>query len=381
MRRLNPEVSFAQAYFAFRRDYEEAYARMTRAFPDLKQALKEYPDALAGFTHAGLALINARTLVSIVLHEKQVPSDKAKAFAKAVKVFEKMTRTRNVGAMFVKNLKSLQLLLETDAWLNKGTEPARTFSVGPFHVHNQTRRDDVSVTVKVLEAATDAIRRSRVPRASEILYGDVYLSEEISRKKSEAARYYTEKDTIFLHLLDRFAVHAERALIHEFGHRYWNRFMDPKTKSDWYMYDRRLREVHVEVPKPGDTIVVGVHPDKPDKLARVTDIREGGRGRWFIHVEGGGHFNLDAYLDLARKIARIKQFPTFYASTDHEEHFCEAFSLYCLGELDEPHRSNFEAILRIAPIALATGIPVGTQRSLFNPSRTRRLGARIGGSS
>jgi len=341
-REVNPSV-FAEKHAVFRRDYEKAYASLMRyvSSGSIEDALK-YPDSIDSDTSAFMTFIDARGLVPIILHEKQVPATKSKAFDKAFRTFNDKKKPRNSGVWFIKNLPQLQLLLEAGAWPDKRAHEDRKQPSDRYTITNQTGVD-ITVNINLLEAASDMIAVSKIPRAADILYGDVYFVGQISRRKTVAALYYAEQDSIFILLVKRFETKFLHALIHEFGHRYYQKIWTRSQQIDWYTHHQSVaRSVpEIELPRVGDVFDIG------GRTAVVADYGTDTRGGVYIEMADGGRVLTDQYIKIEKHNALRLAYPTPYAATDPEEHFCEAFAMYNLGELPESHKINFEALVGI----------------------------------
>ncbi|MEL7342039.1 MAG: hypothetical protein AAGM67_16270, partial [Bacteroidota bacterium] len=63
-----------------------------------------------------------------------------------------------------------------------------------------------------------------------------------------------------------------------------------------------------------------------------------------LHMDGW--LTHHSVIKTMRTIYKRDQFPTPYASTSAEEHYCEALSLYVMGRLPEEHQVNFEEMMK-----------------------------------
>lgn len=324
---------FDRAYQKYKQSYEKAYREVTQAFPNLAEAAKlKYPPH---YTSIFDVYIHGRDLANAALKGKEIPSSKIKAFESAYKVFNRTRRVKDYVPWFAKNIKAIQILLESNSWPDKGTDEERTKSVGPFTVVNQVG-SDIAASEKMLTNAADLIRRSGVPGASKTLYGEVFIVGSISRKHSTAALYQPSSDTVYLLLLKRFSGKHTFALIHEFGHRLWTKFMSASVKANWKAHHESIgrKTVDITFPAVGEP-VEGVRGNP--KVERYEGTK--------IYLEGGGYITTKQFENFMESQGKAKRFPTPYSSTDAEEHFCDAFALYCQGSLKEPHKSDFEAVV------------------------------------
>lgn len=376
--RVKNSAKFEDAYFKFRTEYEYAYSHHLKSKTD--------PLSLRVLPHyAGLTIVAAHQLLPIVLHDKQIPRSCARDFERFSQAMPKRRIPKDTAAWFVKHLPGLQLLLQSSGWPDKGTKEERLVRIGPFVIHNQTQADDISATAKILATAESLMRESGVPKIEQILYGDVYFVGQIEKNRNRKAMYYPSNDTIFVLLVKRFEDEILQSLIHEFGHRYYRRVWDRESKIEWARHHQRIeREAEANadttLPKPGDTMTVD---GKPRIVEGIVTTRTGNMA---ITLVGGGAVGVLAYTRVRERNAVARAYPTAYSAKDSEEHFCEALSLFCTGELAQPHRTNFEAIVGVPPKPEPVVVPIAPPRAegpkgqiaLFNPSRSRRLAARIG---
>jgi hypothetical protein len=368
VKRVKNSAKFEDAYHKFRTEYEYAYSLHLRRDAD-PQSLRVLPH------YAGLTLVAAHQLLPIVLHDKQIPRSCAKDFEKFSQAMPKRRIPKDRAGWFVKHLAGLQLLLQSSGWPDKGTLEERLVRIGPFVVHNQTQQDDISATAKILGTAHALLRDSGVPQIEKIFYGDVYFVGQIEKNRNRMALYYPSNDTVFVLLVKRFEEEILHSLIHELGHRYYARVWSKDSKAEWAKHHRAIereakRTADTRLPEPGDILRV----DGKDRVAGPIVTRTG--NMWITLVDGGA-INVLSYVRVRESVAVSRAYPTPYASKDSEEHFCEALSLFCTGELAEPHRTNFEAIVGVPPKPEPVVVPSAAPRALgpkgqialFNPSR------------
>lgn len=300
-------------------------------------------NALRELRSAGYTYMFGRDITQLVLREKQVPAARLRAYEKAFREFNRIRYPKRFVQWFSKNLPSIELLLEVGEWPAKGADTGRALVVDNFTLHNQTAQDPAA-SIELVKRSAEAIRVSGIPRAEEILYGDVYVVGEIERKKTIAARYDHENDQVFVLLVKRFAVYYEQAFVHELGHRYYDRILTDKQKHAWEKHHSRLlglgRFERVELPALGDRlefvddspVVVGFMP---------------GQQKIVVEASGGrkGMIGIRAYEQLVRRLQQQKRFPTPYSMTNAEEHFCEAFALYAMRTLGQEHREALDLLL------------------------------------
>jgi hypothetical protein len=234
-----------------------------------------------------------------------------------------------------------------------------------------------------LQSAANLLLESGVPRVDEIIYGDVYLVGDIERKKKVMAWYFQDSDTIQLIVVPRFDDKLVQVLIHEFGHRYWQKILGHDAKRAWARHHYEVEKSATrDIPEPqpgqalGEYIVKGLEKKPPHGLVvALTDPK---------HPERALTMKYTSYLKLERDSAVRRAYPTPYAATNEQEHFCEAIALFSMGDLKEPHRSAFERIFDVrvsTPAPAPAPAPPGKkgQIAMFNPgSRASRAARRIG---
>lgn len=355
--RRNEQTEFDKYYWGYRRSYDESVAYMRSNFPQLGAFFEGLPSAWkpaevvpANTPHASNAvarlLWDGRNLVHITLRDKSVPKHRIKAFEKAFRAFNWKRRPKNEVAWFARNLDNAKLLVDTLNWPAKGaaTESSddRVFQVGSFVVHDQTG-GDVKATAQILARAEQLVRASDIPNADKALYGDVYFVGAIDRKRTILAQYYGDQDRILLLMTKRVEKGELAALLHEIGHRYYQRVWTAVQRRDWSSYDSSLRKApDIKLPKVGDVVVL---QQKTGPVRYHVSAYQPIRGKIFMTLAEGGMIDVDKYFAYAKQYAVIERLPTVYSRKDAEEHFCEAFSLYCRNELKEPHLLAFEKLV------------------------------------
>lgn len=271
-------------------------------------------------------------LSQLIWETREIPKSRVSAFNKAHKAFNRTNSPKNWNIWLYQNLKEADLILEARTWPEKGSSAEVTIQLGPITVINQTV-DKPDTTIKVLEAAVKALKGSGLPNIGRVLYGEVFFVGDIERKKTRLALYYVQKDLIQVLMTKRFTDEQVGSLVHEFGHRYWEKFLPQATKSAWIRYDSSIRGSTVS-PEIGETILW-------NKKQAIVQGYLNLRGKMYIEIEEGVVVPLELYLKL-----QPGKFPTLYSSTNHEEHFCDALSLYCLGKLPEPFFTAFDRIIK-----------------------------------
>jgi hypothetical protein len=196
------------------------------------------------------------------------------------------------------------------------------------------------------------------------------------------AFYNESRDAIYVLVVKRFETTFVNGTIHEFGHRYWNRFLPQPVKAEWSRWHRKLEDDATQAfkyrtPSVGDTI-------DGKRIAEIT--KRPGKGTILVFEGEASYITLDNYWNVERRNAILREYPTIYSATNGEEHFCEAFALFCMGEIAEPHRAEFVRIFDIAQAPAPAPAPAPLpgpkgQMAMFNPSRrASALHRRITGS-
>lgn len=284
--------------------------------------------------------INAgRTLSDFVLENKEVPARDTKRLEMATRAFLSIrANPRKFYSWVKRNERHIVFLLETERMPPKELGGETLFEVGPFRVHNAIRASgkELDIAVEALRKASDFIKRSRVPNANRLLYGDVYLVGRLLRQNT-IAWYNLREDSISLRIRKGLDATALQSFLHEFGHRLWNRYLSDTTKRQWRRWHLRCGNSSSDMPLPKEGESLGF------------PVKNFGDNPTIVKVEGNMFFlNEDTYLtgrSIFDEYKRIYSYPTRYAATNFEEHFCEAFSLHCMGTLESKHESMFQRLI------------------------------------
>lgn len=331
-------------------DYKSNLAAFRRAYDDTLHTLNQYGDTLEAWaagdasirsTDAFLTFIHGRNLVAPVAFLKAIPAKYRRLFETARREFAR-TRKFDHTAWFGKNIEILRMLYEADKWPDIAVDddgvdgvPGAVTNIGSVRVVNQSGQDPTQA-VDMVRKAIRALSDSSIPLITKALYGDVFVVGEVARKKTVAAWYYTSRDVIEVFAAKRFAAQQLRATIHEFGHRYWQKFVASDVKRAWVRHhdDMSTTTPDYEFPKVGE--VLSYVQGRPT-VTEVTPDR--------IIFEGGEFVIKASLVKFLRAQAREMAFPTPYAAKDAEEHFCESLSLFCLGDLKGPNLESFKTIV------------------------------------
>lgn len=290
--------------------------------------------------------VSGRTWANHVVDAISIPPKKAKGIEMVARLFNRPRRPKDVLAWYMKNHKRLNLLVEATDW------PVRSkgegiIIMGSFHVHNTLglegkALDEVRDT---LAKAESLLRSSKVPRMNSAVYGSVYLVGQIKRK-NWAAWYQPKNDGIYYRPGLKVSREVKlQTLIHEIGHRYWKRLAPADLKAAWKQHDGSMRNSLEtgRIPEVGEVLPMIINK----KTVRV-DSHGGGNVRLVEDSTGElvGEASYKQVMGWMADAAQRLKFPTLYAATEAEEHFCEALALYSTGKLKEPHKSAFEKVIK-----------------------------------
>jgi len=316
-------------------------------------------------------LLEGRALARYIVEFKSVPKGKVKAVEAALRLFMSMRRNpRKLGAWWKKNSKSIQLILESKGWPERNTEEGseEAWKLGPFTVHNTAHapKEDLAKTEKAITSAAKFLGSSSIPKARNVLYGPIMLVKKLQQPRT-LAWYYPSDDKIYLRLHMKVGRGEVHNLIHELGHRYWAKLMGRAARNFWAKHHRSLGNIgdaaspeldedsqqqlaKLDALKEGDTFpikVQGMIRNGPNKVVEV--VRRGSKPLvWTIENKKGkrARISRDGFLKVRMNNSRATktraQYPTAYASTSLEEHFCESFALYAMGKLPIEHQEAFE---------------------------------------
>jgi len=280
-----------------------------------------------------------------VIDHKAIPSGKAKPIEMAVRVLARVQKPKDFVAWFEENKPRFQLLTAAEQWPDRSEESGIKV-IGPFRVHDTigASEQDWEKATRVVEKAQRELSKTGLSNFPGMAYGELFLVGQLGRK-NWAAWYMPAKDAIYLRPNIRGVSEEEssRHLIHELGHRFWAKSVPADKKSAWLTHHMLMSRSSTagRIPDVGEILPVVVN----NKKVRVQAY------------EGGQAVLVDATSEApVGKVPRSKlwgwmaevehkmKFPSLYAVTDAEEHFCEALSLKATGKLTGP---NLEAFNRI----------------------------------
>lgn len=290
-----------------------------------------------------------------VIDHTAIPSGKAKAGEMGVRVF-RTTYGRGKGprpsiaAWLKKNERYFRVLEEATRWPER-SEGDGIFKHGPFTVHNTVGASDKEIqTAKgIIDRALRALPKTDVPEMRQMAYGDLYLVGEIKRKRW-AAWYMPQKDAIYLRpkisgiSADDSALH----LVHELTHRLWAKRLPALVKTAWSAHHFQMsnsRSALGRLPEAGEVLPKELVVNR--KQVKVDSYDELGQAV-LVDAKGGapiGKVNRVKLREWMGNIEFVGKFPSIYASSDAEEHFCEAMAHKGMGSLSADNLAAFNQIV------------------------------------
>lgn len=289
-----------------------------------------------------------RDLAFYVLRTRKAPRS-VRNLSSIAKVFTRVrSRPRDVRAWFEKNREKMRTLLSAKDW----EEADAGITVEGMTVKDATGRGGLEDVVKLVQSCAVKIQRSRIPRVKDILYGEVLITPSLTSRRN-LAFYRRQQDTVWVRPKTKWGPASEKTLIHELGHRYWAKFLTTGVKREWKKWDASLRfrvrhggRENFRYPEVGDEIPFSVQGHIGPPIVQRIDFDTRRRTRKF-YISEKGYITGDQIKSYYKSEVGDVTFPTEYAyrTNDPEEHFCEAFALRVLDELEEPHLSKFKKII------------------------------------
>jgi len=328
--------------------FEEALANLNRSilYPTDRWDLAINYDTL---------MRNGKRWADYIIDKLSVPPAYAKSVEMISREFAKPRRPKDIPAWFEKNKKRLEVLLLADKWPqaseNEGTE-GEVFKHGGLTIHNVIRASGKALedALKTLDIAMRNAAGTGISDFRSVVYGDVYLVGQLGRK-NWAAWYMPAKDMIYLRPGVRGLPPEECAqhLLHEFGHRYWKLKLSREVMGTWnshhYLMEHGIGaggDAEAKMPEVGDALPMNVDRKK----VKVEKIEKSTYS--LVAVDTGapaGTISFSQLFNWLYNYSIAEKFPTLYARTDAEEHFCEALSLRALGKLKAHNLEAFDKIV------------------------------------
>lgn len=280
-------------------------------------------------------VVRGRDAGSWILHTKSIPPNKSKALEFALRLVNNTRSTRDVRAWWVKNKGYILLILEAETWPDRGEGVGAVqelMKVPPFTLHNIIHLEgpELLKMADLVRGALVAIHG--IPKLEKVLYGDVYLVGQLT-KAHHSAWYNIGNDDVYLRPTTRYGQAETHYLVHEFGHRYWHKFLSPTAQGDWGTeYYKSMMRGKIVFPDVGEPFGIPIrgYGDNP-KVVKIV-------GDKFYVTETASI----PRRDLGRLLQEKDGYPTAYSAASKSEYFAECFALYCLGKLEDPHYGIFE---------------------------------------
>ena len=246
------------------------------------------------------------------------------------------------------------------------------FKLGRFAIRTKGNPD----TAQVLKCIKELSQLPFFEDFKKTLYGDILISEEddvIWDRKMEsnswAAFFDSKKDIIRIRTSYTKLCNKQmlRILIHELAHRFWRKIMNTGQKMAWGKYDEQIRQqggaLELDVGDKLNNLFIlvdskggysmGENPSSDEKAVRLK-VSEVVGDQFWVTIDNEEYQPIDPMVDMQLRIitninsrafgpfkvseyGRVEDghFPSIYAQTNKEEHFCEAIAFYYLGALGE----------------------------------------------
>lgn len=308
-------------------------------------------------------IAGSRPLVHYIIDKLVVPEGKTKAFEVAARLIGTTTnksRPRNIFAWWWEHEAQIDLLMQGYLyWPEKAEGTKDLFKVGPFSVHNTVNLKGAKLNQikEILETTAATLEKNCIPDLDKTLYGDVYLVAQIQEAKT-LAWYNIKTDKVYLRPTKDDKWNELELMIHELGHRYWNKVASEETKAAWIAWYDKQNRIPAKIPKMGDTyqgfnftttttgqgltiitiLRVEYVTEYTKNLSRSTKTRlecdisteTSSENRTFVWDE--------------QRWGKVQNFPSLYAARNAEECFCETLSFFAMGVLPEKYAAPFRAI-------------------------------------
>lgn len=290
-----------------------------------------------------------------VIDTLAIPAKAAKSIEMGARVF-RVSYGRGKGprpsiaGWFAKHERHFRVLREATQWPER-TEGEGVFEHGPFRVHNTIGASDreMQAAKAVIDRALRAIPKTEVSELRQVAYGDLYLVGQIKRK-NWAAWYMPQKDAIYLRpkmrgiSADDVALH----LVHELGHRLWKKKLPADVKKAWQTHHFTMAMSKGglgRLPEAGEVLpeVLKIN----NKQVRVEEYDERGYAVLIDAKKGEPVGTVDRIKlrEWMGNVEHVGKFPSIYAASDAEEHFCESLAHKGMGSLDETNKAAFDSIV------------------------------------
>ena len=305
--RLSKEAARVQVS----QDVRNQYAELDRLRAELDLLLDRFGQAsldskynrrIAGNLIIVLANLLFKGLTNHILEDLEIPSKDLKKIERALQTVQKIRRVPNKpGTWWTKNRRHIEVLYNTRAYLTRDDEDSNlTFDLRGFTVYNtiQAEGQEMDEIRDLIERSVDAMKRSNVPVVPKLLYGKLKIVGKIQQSKT-LAWYNIKNDDMSVRTRIASHLDAAHSIIHELGHRWWNRFLSRDVQARWKTHHRRVGAKESDYPMPdvGDPLGLPVRGVGENPL--VVSIR-GRAPRREFSLEGGNIFVKESQL---RKIS------------------------------------------------------------------------------
>ena len=319
------------------------------------EAIDFLEDSMLQYNTASVkAIVFACHLADFLFHKINFPESKSRR-VRAINNKVKLPRSRrfNTHKWMMDRRQHISDVLELLKHPLR-EEGDNSVAVGPFNLTNPINlsNDKVEEMVEVCTRALTLCTNSLAPNFPQALYGDVVLVEKLERA-SWYAWYNRVKDDITMKYMSRDKDEFIKTFIHEIGHRYYQKILPRNKNMLWQLYDRSChhaqrinlrdwvgKDIGLYATKRRTKTVVG---SKGDQKAVIYEVRHNGI---YLETDDGniiGSYKEKYIIDFIK--ARTGIFPTKYATTDAEEHFCEALSYKAVGKLHPKTLDAFNSII------------------------------------
>lgn len=303
------------------------------------------------FANWDAVVTHGSILADSILSTRSIPKQHIKAFEMSYRLLNNIVKQpKNMYDWFDLNQKRFDLVVQAArTWPPKQEGSDDLFIVGSFKVHNTVGAEgaEIESLKSAIECVDKLCRKNSVPGLVRTLYGDIHVVARIT-KAHHAAWYFSSDDSLYLRRSKTTGIDEVHAIIHELGHRYWQKFASEEDKKSWRRHheDVEAKPVDLDLPTVGDPIPIKI--PKIEKYPTITKI-DGGRYHYEVDIGEGEVWRnsisamrvWQIYSDQQRA---LKNFPTEYSTKSAEEHFCEALALSAMGTLKPEHQIPFDAI-------------------------------------
>lgn len=354
------EISYAKLYVD---GLAEAKSELSKIPPDMRDDTLT-SSYVGAYTNAKYAVFRyGHRWADEVIRTKEIPEKLFKPVEMAARLFARQSPPKEFLKWFRANEKRLDLLAQAATWPERVDTTQQSIVEG-FEVHNT-----IGTSGKTLENTMEVIKNAASLCAPYgVVYGPVYLVGQVEHA-NHAAWYKAQKDIIYLRPLVKGSSVAEstRHLIHELGHRYWEKKLTADQQQEWTRNFNSIKHSVVKYePSEGEVI--------PHLIVNKRKVRYGGAQAGFVSIldaENGqllGKVTLYDFSKWMMQVGEKAQFPTAYSSTSAEEYFAEAFSLMLTGStLSEPHLSFLQKLFSPGSTTLKMAQWMNPHRRLQQP--------------